>query len=203
MAIIKFEFNYLLPDRPFATTTEDGKSASWIYQGPENLYIGIDNNGKTSQSALIDADETPNFKFRPGYTTIQFSAREYPIVASLYHINYNLNPIKKKLMSYPTGIQVEINDPKPLPEIYYKEDITYNFSNNSFETPLAVSDITWDVIRKRRNDELAGTDKRIASEDMPEELRSAILQYRQILRDIPTDWANYHPAEVIFPDPPF
>lgn len=203
MAIITYTFDYLLPDSRFATTTENGNTASWTYQGPERLYIGISNEGQVSQSGLIDADENPNFKFRPEFTTIDFFAREFPIVASLFYVNLELNPIQKKLKAYPTGIQAEITDPLPLSELYSKNDITYNFSTRNFITPLMESDITWEVVRKQRNDELAFTDKRIAAEDMPEHLRDSVLQYRQTLRDLPNNWADYHPAEVIFPDSPF
>lgn len=202
MAIITYTFDYLLPDSRFATTTESGKLASWTYQGPERLYIGINNLGKTSQSSLVDADKNPNFKFKPEFTTIEFFAKEFPIVASLFYVNYDLNPIQKKLQLFPQNIQVEINDPLPLPEIYSKEDITYNFVTKSFDTPLMESDVTWEIIRKQRNDQLVSWDKKIAAEDMPEHLRDTVLQYRQKLRDIPNDWADYHPAEVVFPDPP-
>ena len=202
MAIINFNFEYLLPDSPFATTSEKGNTATWVYEGPERLYVGVNADGKLSQRGLVDADANPGFKYRPEYTTLEFFARDFPIVASLYYINYELNPIQKKLTAFPTGIQEYINDPKPLPEIYSKEDITYNFATNTFNTPLMESDITWNVVRKQRNDELANADKLMAAEDMPEQFREAVSVYRETLRNIPADWANHHPAEVIFPDPP-
>ena len=61
----------------------------------------------------------------------------------------------------------------------------------------ALVSLTWDNVRKRRNELLAATDF-YALTDVP--MSAEMTTYRQVLRDLPASCENS--ADVVFPTPP-
>lgn len=203
MANITFNFDYSIPDNPSGLTTELGKHGSWTYNGPEHLLVGvIRENGRLSRTLPVDADISPNFKFQPMCETVKISAKNNPIIASLFFYNLTDNMPNKTNQTMPDGQIVEVNSPLMLDQVYHLDDVVYDFNTKIFNVPMHQNLKTWDDLREERNSLLVSSDRYMASDDVPTQLQERWRTYRQELRDITTTWANYHPSEVIWPQIP-
>jgi hypothetical protein len=202
MAEITINFKYDVPDRQWSSTNLDKREGSWIYKGPENLYVPVGPTGKMGAQGAIDADLNPSYQFSPAFKTVLVNVNDWPIIGALYYPNVpDLNNPPQTQTTLPDGRTVYIHDPLLLTQIYKLEDIEYNFPTNHWTIPFMTNPETWDGIRTKRDGLLAASDMRVR-DDAPIAVQDAWKTYRQELRDITTTWADYSPEEVIFPPQP-
>jgi hypothetical protein len=95
-------------------------------------------------------------------------------------------------------------------DIYDEYSITYNFETGEFTLPIKTLesegwrlDITWEEVRQYRNRLLEDTDGKISA-DMPDSIKQVWIDYRNLLRDLPTALAEFEPwiAAHMFPTQP-
>lgn len=202
MAEITIEFKYDVPDKKWASTNLNKDESTWIYKGPENLYVPVDKDGKLGAVGAVDAAANPGYKFSPRFTTVLVDVKKWPIIGALYYPSIvELNSKKQIPVTLPDGRTIYTNEKLLLTEVYSKLDVEYNFNTDNWSFPFATNNETWDGVRTKRDGLLANSDRRVR-DDAPQDIQDAWKAYRQELRDITTTWAGYDPAEVIFPPEP-
>jgi hypothetical protein len=94
----------------------------------------------------------------------------------------------------------QLVDPSDIRTVYAEEPV-----NVDYKAPLQfniyIRDRTDEFIRRERNSMLAQSDGKIAP-DMPEAMKQKWLDYRQKLRDLPSDWADVPNFLIQFPRAP-
>lgn len=193
--IIELEFTMKLPDVHLETlTTNKNKTQKWWYKGDEICYAAINRDTNKVVSCIDEKTLNSGRPIPPNYTYIKVDATIETLIA------YLLSPPSfedsKKNELYEKGLHVfeeaigvypEYSMPTPfIPNHVYEEQIYYDPSIKRLYTKFASCDpdITWDVIKKHRNQLLKDSDGQV-SEDMPEDVKNKITIYRQALRDLP------------------
>lgn len=110
----------------------------------------------------------------------------------------------------------DIADPHDFQEVFdqqsfYWDEAANDWSTGSFKVDGDLTGIStegvhfgWDWVRAARDKMLDNTDGRVAANDTPDSVKAPWLQYRQTLRDIPTDWAGVGTAThlIVWPKDP-
>jgi len=187
------------------------------YVGPKNLKLWLkldENNNKTDE--VFDCLD-PSVA---GYTdppadiyVVDLNADEHPEqaaalfggIAGPRFIEVNAGPTSEP--------NPYIEDPAHFSEVYDMKSFGWDPNLNSgaggwktpkFSQELVEEDIFgWDWVRKTRNAMLSGSDSRIP-EDAPEAFKATWKEYRQKLRDLPTDWVGVGTATylIVWPRDP-
>jgi len=205
MSKITLEFTYNLPDERFAATNNLNKTATWTYHGPEKFYIYLSSttNKITDNPALPYEKIRDNCPVKQGMYSFLVNAKQYPLVATLFYPSESHNTVGLENILLPDGRTFQEDFPLRPTDCYYKNDIEFDRTTNSFiePYPFATNDVTWDDIRNMRDMYLTISDKRI-NEDAPDSVNQPWIEYRQALRDLPTVWADRPAYSIIFPDAP-
>jgi hypothetical protein len=186
---ITHKFVYDLPDDYLAQSNTLGKVGTWTYNGPDKLWIFLDNDtNKIVGHFLTEDDNGGNVPVPLDRYRIEIDPTVDPIIATL--IGADEIPDYATLEQYteelPDG-NIYTRPLVPPPDHTYELlDITYDQKNSKFVTPLPWKKphITWDGIRQWRNTLLENTDHRVLS-DMPESVTTKWNEYKQALRDLP------------------
>lgn len=216
-------FTYKVPDEWRGNTFNLGKTRTFTYKGPRFLTFEIDKNtGRESGWCLYRPEELE----RPcalDCIRVTIDATESDEMALLAEIandqgdpdqvNFRMSREWVVKFQAPEGYQSiwEPKDDEVEPrDIYDEFDITYDFETGEFNLPVKDleregwrTDITWDDVREHRNKLLINTDGKI-SEDMPDSVKQIWLNYRDLLRNLPTALAEFpaHVAAHMFPKEP-
>jgi hypothetical protein len=216
---VETTFTYKIPDDFRGDTFELGKTGTFTYKGPRYLTFEVDKEtGRETGWCLIYPEElerpTPENVER---IRIDCAETENGLLCEIANDQGDPRAVKFRLlreweMHYesPEGYENLVRPVQYEPrDIYDEFNITYDFDTGEFNIPLHTWDtdmdtsVTWDDIRKHRDDLLKESDGAVA-EDMPESIKNEWKAYRQLLRDLPTALAEFEPfiAAQMFPRAP-
>lgn len=214
---IRVEFTYNIPDEQYHQTNEKQLTADWVYEGPSHKWIAIRENAegddKPANTMLYTVPEEVAKEFNEdlsdGFYAVCVDCALEPEICLMID---GEDPTTRGTISedLPDGKQYVRSHPPLLDHTYELRKIIYDREKGEFVKPFPwkTSDRSWDDLKRWRTKTLAATDKRV-SEDMPESLKTAFLEYRTYLRDLPekygASWtitvdaggANYAVGDVI------
>lgn len=221
MPLISVDYEYNLPNEYLVDHNQDlGNKRSTTYDGPDKLYLIVNNETGKEEVGPITAEEKADGRPLPlGCRYVEVDCIENPLICQLRapvideveedHEEGVLHRLAPHVDGYP-----DFNYQIPLlpKNVFDKLDLTIDPDDTihlrikTIAEGLYGRDIplpTWDDIRKKRNYELKHTDGMI-SEDMPDHIKAEWIEYRQLLRDLPDALAHIpaHFAIKMFPDNP-
>lgn len=202
---------YKLPNERYGTDDSMGKTSTCEYNGPDKLVCWVINNEEVTR--VVDSfaeDEVPDRPTPLNYTVVEIDATESDenavLVSLLYggngeirmiEINNGVDEIPNKVIADPTDIREIFDKPKAM-----------NGYDLNTETWAALEYCTGDTVdrtdesvRGIRDGLLFPTDSKIA-DDMPAELKQEWLDFRSVLRELPTLTANIPNNLIGYPTAP-
>ena len=202
------EVTYAIPDKWQTTETTLGKTSTQTYTGPASVTALYN----TSEERVVYAFDSTKNDSRP--TPLDIVHVEIDCTAS------DENCIRCGLIwggfEAPDHFEVEVgpaermnptvSDPTHPSEVFDLRSVTEydpdagNWGELRFAVPED-DDPTMEEIRAARNAMLSNCDSKI-SEDMPDAIKQEWLDYRQALRDIPTDFDGVPIHLIVFPKAP-
>lgn len=200
MTDIVKNFTYNLPDEPGVATTNNNEVVNAVYTGPRYVYAFLNEDNTLSQHEVITDESGEDYVPMPGLTKVKIDAETDPLIASLlqpasFAITDTISEVTQTLSNNEV---YSYEWPMDLAAFDYS---TITYENNSWNVEFTVWEDAWDELLILRNSLLNGSDGRVAS-DVPEELRNAWLDYRQKLRDLPSDWSGIPSYKVTMPSDP-
>ena len=218
---IEREFTYKIPDTWRGDTFNLGKTGTFTYKGPRFLTFQIDvTTGKEAGWCLWEERDIE----RPcaldiARVTVDADASDFnALLCEIANDQGNQDQVDFRttrewviLHQAPPGYQ-SLWEPTAVEprDIYDEFDISYDFETGEWTLPIKTleregwrMDITWDEVRQYRNRLLEDTDGKL-SEDMPDSIKQTWIDYRNLLRDLPTALAEFEPwlAAHMFPSQP-
>jgi len=220
MPKIRKEFSYSIPNEWYSDDFSQGKTDTWTYEGPEYLTIEIDTvTGKEAGWCLYNAEELerPCAKDIKRYT---IDCKENPLVCEIVNDqgrdeerDFLESREWKILHKAPEGYEdVEIPVNYCPRDLYDEFNVKFDFEKQEFNIPIRTwktvekidpDKVTWEHLRRRRNELLFATDGQ-TDPNMPAELLAEWERYRQLLRDAPTALEQFGPfwAGMMLPEEP-
>lgn len=200
MAYISINYELPLPNEFLVDhSISEGKTRTCTYNGPDKLYLQIDENGFETHGPLTAEDLDDGRPIPLGSTLFEVDCTTYPLICQLRA------PIINNLQERRNGTEVPHPQSPVLegyPQFKYElpilpEDLYNRWSLqvvNGVPTLKAYTAIqklldkdealTMEDIRQHRDKMLSNSDSQLAI-DMPERLQDKWKAYRQLLRDLP------------------
>lgn len=192
-------FTYKIPDEMYGQTSLQNKTATGIYNGPDQVWVFVRNDsGKLADYPILTTREDGGDVPTPAdMTKVHVVADINPLIISILSpyrcVTQNQNTISETL---PNGNIKEYNEFQEVQEAYNRDDLVYDLENNKWkDLEFIKPQVTWTDIINSRNEALKASDGRI-SPDMPESLKSKWVEYRQKLRDFPATFGYGTPNEI-------
>lgn len=220
MPLIRKEFTFAVPNEWYSDDFSNGDTKTFVYEGPEYLTIEVD---KETGEELAWCLYTPEEWERPtaqDAMRITVDCKDNPMLCEIVNdqgkdddLHFYDSRAFKTICKAPEGyVDVDVPTDFHVRDIYDEFNVKFNFDTQEFDIPVRtwsseegrdVEEITWNHVRKLRNDMLAATDG-ILSDDMPQELQNEWRRYRQLLRDAPTALEPFGPffASMMLPEEP-
>ena len=224
MPMISVDYTYNLPNDFLVDLSQSmGYTRETTYDGPDRLYLIIDNATGKEHMGPITAEEKADGRPVPqGCRYVEIDCVENPLLCQLRgpvideaeedHTGSQPHPLSPEIEGYrrytyqtpllPRNIYDNYNitvDQDDNVNIPIRTVVEVMYGNSLTELP------DWEFVRKRRDKMLASADGRV-SEDMPDSLKQQWFTYRQRLRDLPSVMqANNVPAHIalmMFPEDP-
>jgi hypothetical protein len=203
--IIEKSFTYAMPDDYLKTTTELNKVGSWIYRGPDKIWVFVDKD---------------TLKLTGWFKTELEDGEHYPTPLDQYKVfvNCNENPLlaclvgADELKDYADlehhsetllDGSVYVRPLTPAPDHTYEmTEILYDVVTEDFVIPYPWKQphVSWDDIRSWRNLALFAADYK-TPDDMPAALTAQWESYRDSLRNLPQTHGAAHSGEIPITDP--
>jgi len=225
MPLIEVDYEFGLPDEYMVDHSQNqGKTRTATYDGPDKLYLIIDNETGKEAMGPITAEEKADGRPVPeGCRYVEIDCVENPLLCQLRGpVIDEAEEDYTEEVFHPQSPAIEGYDrlsyqlPLQPADIYDKFGIIVDSNNNVTIPTRTVTDVflgedvgdlpDWNFIRKHRDALLSNSDSEIA-DDMPESLKTEWRNYRQLLRDLPdVMMANNVPPHValfMFPQVPF
>lgn len=191
---INITFTYDLPDDQYYLTSDLKKVATNIYTGPEKVYVVVDagTNKLTGRQITQHQHETYNETNTSTYS-VEVDCNSDTLICSFF--NGSVDPDRNQISEeIPYSIPYVRPEP-PLPDhTYNMYEVEFNPATNSFKKPSVLRKpiVTWndentdDTVSKLvwRSAALAASDRQM-SEDLPPALYTAMIEYREYLRNMP------------------
>jgi hypothetical protein len=204
MPMISVDYEYNLPNEFLVDHSQSmGKKRQTTYDGPDKIYLIVNNETGKEQLGPITAEEKADGRPVPlDCRYVEVDCVENPLLCQLR------GPVIDEAEEDHTGSQPHPQSPEIegyrrytyqtpiLPHnVYDKYAITVD-SNDNITIPVrSVVEVMygnsltqlpdWTFVRKQRDKMLAAADGRI-SDDMPDTLKQEWYTYRQLLRDLPS-----------------
>ena len=175
---------YNLPDHRFSTERTLGKTATQLYNGPDEIVLHISKEtGGIFESFTVDGEHDRPLALDLERVVFKAESDEDYIKIALIYGGLE----EPKVYEVQTGPDyhpnITIKDPSDIREVFDEGAVMANY-----QAPLQFKVLGRDRsdawLRKIRNQLLAQSDGKI-SDDMPAELKQKWLDYRQQLRDLP------------------
>ena len=203
--IVNKTFNYDLPDDYLHQTNTAGLVGSFTYNGPDKIWVFINNDSKKLVSALYytEKDDGDLIPTSEGQTKVCVTAESDPVVISMIvDQGYYSGPTKKETL--PDGSIYERLDSPPPDHTYELTEIEYSVEEGKWSKPFPWKNphMTWEMLKLARNAMLRESDLIIRNNVLSPADLEALEQYRQKLRDIPSVFAGIDPWKVPFPNMP-
>ena len=192
---------YSIPDHLFSLENTLGKTSTQLYEGPDEIVMWLDKETGYLTQAFAPEDEPD----RPLPLDLKREILKADSDINCCKIGLIYGGLEDpKIYEVSVGPVDQPNatvmDPSDIRIVYDKDSVTkdYKAPLKFFENKREYS---IERIRSERDSRLAKSDGKIAP-DMPEALKQQWLDYRQKLRDLPTDWADVPLYLVRFPRSP-
>jgi hypothetical protein len=232
MSIIKINFDLKIPTGwlvdPDASVDNSTETLSVSYQGDDKCYVAVDENGDAPYGFGAVSEKEMNEgapEQGEGFEWLEIDCTENPIFCSLHA---DLDPaLAEEDGGQPEAIMAnvavtegfagfppcEYNTLFEASDFYRTSQITildsepflvpYTSMTHLFGASAAEDPVTWDDVKKKRDESLLSSDTQLA-EDMPQKLKDAVLAYRTLLRDMPATLSALpaHLAYDMFPEAP-
>lgn len=217
--IIAVEFDLPLPNEfEVDHSFSEGKTRKYTYHGPDRIWLQIDEDGREKHGPL-EASDIADGRPIPAdvFEWFELDCRTYPLICQLRagiinelqeeHTGEQYHPDSPEISGYP-----RYSYPTPIMpgDIFDKNSLQIVDGIPTIRQFTAIEKLidrenalTWDDIRDHRNTLLTQSDTSIA-EDMPQDLKDSWLEYRQLLRDLPTtlEAAGVPPTVAYYMFPP-
>lgn len=186
MENIRVEFTYDIADDQYYQTNDLKETATAVYIGPAKQYWQFDANTNmwTGQEISAEQHETYNERLDDGFYSVEIDCAKNPLLCSLSsdaYIDRSNWPTSTEII--PNGAPYVRDNPTSPGHTYNNDDISYNRQTNTFSNlTWKTTSIDWDFQIKLRDNALKNSD-RLISEDLSESLYTAMIEYRQYLRD--------------------
>lgn len=215
---IRKEFTYAVPNEWHSDDFSQGKTATYIYEGPEYLTLEVDAKTGEEVSWVLYTPEEQERPTAADVLRITIDCKDNPMLCDIINDQgTDIEPGDDEMLEIkyeaPPGYEpIEVpTDLKPR-DIYDEFNVRYNFETQEFDVPVRTwktiekvdPDLyTWDHFRSTRNKILAQSDGQM-DDDLPEDFKRQWKEYRQLLRDAPTNLGHIPPffAEQMLPDEP-
>lgn len=201
MANISRLLRYSIPDVLYSTENTLGKTSTQLYEGPDQLVLWLDKEtGRVMQSFEVEKEPDRPLPLDLKREILVADSEENCIKIALLYGGLETPKIYEVAVGPTDQANAQLVDPSDIRTVYAKEPV-----NVDYKAPLQfniyIRDRTDEFIRRERNSMLAQSDGKIAP-DMPEEMKQKWLDYRQKLRDLPSDWADVPNFLIQFPRAP-
>ena len=205
--IITKEFTYDIPDDYLGQTNDENKTATWTYEGPDQLFVFAYKDSNIvdlspSYTIAEDGDEVPEpiDKYR---VKVDTTKDNHMPMASIIWQDLDFDTLTFKSETLPDGSTWRCLDPLPPHEAYDDDNITYDKDTNTFTYPWMQPHIDWEEIKRARVGLLDMSDEVIKDkEEYTTEEIEDVKVYRQKLRDLPDTFAGMPAWKVSFPETP-
>jgi hypothetical protein len=204
--IIEKIITYDIPDDYLGLTSDEGKTSSWTYEGPDKIWLFAyeDTNIVEVTPWYTEAEDgedipTPIGMYKICVDTNKTNHQPLASIA-VQHLDHSSLPRLEETL--PDGSIWSRLDPLPPHEVYDDDNITYDKETGNFTYPWKPPHVTWDDIKRARTALLKGSDAILQTTAMTDEERAAYETYRQTLRDIPSTFEGIDPWKVPFPNEP-
>jgi len=193
---------YAVPDEMYSTATTLGKTSTQLYEGPAEIILWVDD-----ESGILE-----EIWSAPDDLTERDPALNQRV--EILRADSDINCMKIGLiyggLATPKVYEIEvgpsdlpnnsISDPSDIRAIYKIHTVEQDYTAD-LEFVTQDRDRSDAFIRDERNSRLSASDSKLAS-DMPEALRTAWMNYRQRLRDLPSEWTDTPNELIKFPPAP-
>lgn len=217
MAIIKKTFTYSLPDDYLAQTNTEEKTAEWTYEGPDKLYVFIENETGLLRisSSFIPTKETEEeaegARVRAGldHTAVLLDVNNSDLdalVASLYigkdtgrSAGYPQKEYKIDGVTY-----YERPEPTSPDHTYQASEIYYDLESGAWKTPFKWLQ-PWITIEQHtsvRDSILESAISGLDDPELSEEVLAKMPEYIEKLKNTYIKFAGWAPHMIPFPDDP-
>jgi hypothetical protein len=196
MTTITKEFTYNLADDYLALTNAEGRTGTWTYVGPDQIWLEIHSDtGALDNTGFFTIEEDgPNIPVPEGIELVCVDCNINPLLCTLVGADevkdYALLP--QHTEDLPNG-NTYSRPADPTPDHTYNVDtavydsLTQEWSYEWFSTWT-----TWDNIVSRRNMLLREVKKEIlALTDAPDAVVNMLNAYKDELENLETTWAAY------------
>jgi hypothetical protein len=203
MSDITVNFTYKVPNGKNNPNFDDFSIESWTYTGPKRLWVFINKETLTLEPLSYLTEETNGETYNPLPTLlkIEVDAVNDPLLATIVAqpLTDSLrSKVRTKSVLLPDGRTIVEDINCPPQDIYTYDGITYIPGSHSWSYKWVTTPITWDDIKTARNKMLTASDARVKF-DIPDAIKQPWIEYRQLLRDMPTVWADYEAWQVRIP----
>lgn len=201
---IENTFEYEIADAYLHQTNKLKNTTTWTYKGPDKLWIFVDNATKKIMGRFhyTERDNGADVPTADGQTKVLIDANYNPIIASLIHNETDYGTLEHTEELLPNDTKYGHPVTIPPDHVYELSEITYDFETGEFIKPYPWKQphVTFADIRKQRNGLLSISDMAIRT-CAPTDI-SQWEEYRQLLRDVPSDFNGIDPWKVQMPVPP-
>lgn len=191
MTNITVEFTYDLPDDQYYQTNVESKVGAITYTGPAKKYIQIDSETNLMTGQTIGYDEFQDYNNEDdGFYAVEVDCSTNPLLCAIVDTANHTTGYKDISEEIPgDSIDYVRSNPSPPDHTYEVKEIKYDPVAKKFLKPYAWKKpyVDWDLKIAIRNNALHRSDLRL-SPDLPTSLYNEIAQYRQYLRDLPTEF---------------
>lgn len=225
MPLIEIDYDFGLPNEYMVDHNQDqGKTRTATYDGPDKLYLIIDNKtGKEAAGPITAEDKADGRPVPKDCRYVEIDCIANPLLCQLRgpvideaEEEYSEEVFHPQSPNIPGYERLSYQLPLQPRDIYDMYNITVD-ENDNVNIPIrSITDVflgadvgelpNWEVVRKQRDMLLSNSDAQLA-DDMPETIKVEWRKYRQLLRDLPTVMQqNNVPAHVaifMFPEIPF
>jgi len=208
MAMIEFEWTLNLPnDHMIDHSQTDGNTRTCVYDGPDRFYLIINNETGAEEMGPITALEKSDGRPCPADCRyVEVNAVDHPLIAQLrapvidemeedYTSDQDPTGVTQvegyRRFYYQTPLRpIDVYDPDSIRVDRETDEITIQPRTVAWAVMGGGDRLPdWDDLRAKRDQFLKNSDSEI-TDDMPADLRQKWLDYRQKLRDWPTDMQN-------------
>jgi hypothetical protein len=206
MADITKTVFYPIPETYLGDTQDDTEVGVTTYRGPRYLRTRwarpVDGVQPDILGGVWGTEDPSGFMpCPPEFVEVILDVEEHPLHA-LAHYGEAYPPAQITVSCGPESCpDTGIMDPTAFLEVIDPISLRYDTVNERWGTPKFRADTTfecpegesscysWALTRDARNQLLAASDVRVLP-DIPDAVKAPWIEYRQQLRDLPTDWAD-------------
>lgn len=203
---ITVNFTYTCPDEPYVDTTANNTEVSATYNGPDTWWVFIDNETNLWTGATFTASSNgENIAAPEGLSKVTINSNDNPVLVSLIDpAGFTMITTKaavNETITLADDTTVTHTYDYPLDPQEFIDGATTAYADDSWTWDYITAQVSWTEILEARNAMLESSDYRIA-DDMPDSIKQPWIDYRQALRDLPTQWQGVDTWKVEFPEEP-